>query len=127
LRSAALLVQSTSPPEIADDSVTGSEIAAAARDNDPLALQAFADVGRALGTGLADLVMCLDPAAVILAGGVAAAGELLRGPTDAALSECLIAREHIARTPVLISALSGVAGALGAAHLASLHDHAPEM
>jgi glucokinase len=122
LRSAASLVQGARQSAIDDEGVTGDVIAAAAHDGDPLALQAFTDIGSALGRGLADLVMCLDPEAVILAGGVAAAGELLRSPTDASLHQCLVAREHFARTDVLISPLSGVAGALGVAHLASVHD-----
>ena len=87
---------------------------------DPVALQAFAVVGEYLGRGIADLVMCLDPAAVILAGGVAAAGELLRGPTDASLQRCLVAHQKVAQTQVLIGLLGASAGALGVAHLASL-------
>jgi glucokinase len=99
---------------------TGEAIAAAARDGDPVALRAFAKVGEYLGRGIADLVMCLDPAAVILAGGVATAGELLRAPTDASLRRCLVAHEKMAQTQVLIGLLGARAGALGVAHLASL-------
>jgi glucokinase len=107
------------PPEFAQAPVTGDSIAAAARDGDPVALQAFATVGEYLGRGIADLVMCLDPAAVILGGGVATAGELLRGPTDASLRRCLVAHEKMAETQVLIGLLGASAGALGVAHLAS--------
>jgi len=106
--------------------MTGDTIAAAARDADPVALRAFADVGEYLGRGIADLVMCLDPAAVILAGGVAAAGELLRGPTDASLRRCLVARENLVQTQVLLGLLGASAGALGVAHLASLHGEVGE-
>ena len=58
--------------------------------------------------------MCLDPEAVILAGGVAAAGELLRAPTEASLRSCLVAREHVAETSVVLGSLGAVAGAVGA-------------
>ena len=104
--------------------MTGDAIAAAARDADPVALQAFANVGEYLGRGIADLVMCLDPAAVILGGGVAAAGELLRGPTDASLRRSIVAHENMAQTQVLIGLLGASAGALGVAHLASLQPEA---
>jgi glucokinase len=90
------------------------------READPLAVQAFTDVGNFLGRGLADLVMCLDPEAVVLAGGVSAAGELLRAPTEASLRRCLVAREHIAKTSVVLGSLGAVAGAVGVAHLAAL-------
>lgn len=103
-----------------EDAVTGDSITAAARAGDPIALQAFAEVGESLGRGIADLVMCLDPAAVILGGGVAAAGELLRGPTEASLRRCLVAHESVVQTEVLVALLGPSAGALGVAHLASL-------
>jgi glucokinase len=126
LRAAALVADGESSL-LDGNHMPGAAIAAAARSGDPLALQAFADVGRALGRGIADLVMYLDPAAVILGGGVAAAGELLRVPTDASLRQCLGTRNRSARTHILISPLSAVAGAIGAAHLASTHHQASDL
>lgn len=109
------------PAADSDAVIPGSEIAAAAERGDPAALQAFADVGEALGTGLADLVMCLDPEAVILAGGVASSGELLRAPTQAALRRSLSSRDQFTQIQVLTSSLGREAGSLGVAHLARIH------
>jgi glucokinase len=99
--------------------MTGESIAAAAWDGDPLALRAFSDVGTLLGMAIADLAMYLDPQAVILSGGVASAGELLRGPTDKALQQGLAARDDVATTYLLTGTLGPAAGAIGIAHLAS--------
>jgi glucokinase len=100
--------------------MTGEAIAAAARDGDPVALQAFSDIGALLGMAIADLAMYLDPQAVILSGGVASAGELLRRPTDKALQEGLAARGEEAATYLLTGTLGPAAGAIGIAHLASI-------
>ncbi len=120
LRAATLPIHGVLSSAGEDDPMTGEAIAAAAREADPPALQAFTDVGNFLGRGLADLVMCLDPEAVVLAGGVSAAGELLRAPTEASLRRCLVVREHIAQTSVVLGSLGAVAGAVGVAHLAAL-------
>ena len=65
LRPEALQIQGE-PSFVKDDApVAGAAITMAARAGDPRALQAFADIGHLLGRGVADLVMCLDPEAVI--------------------------------------------------------------
>ncbi|MFA6094080.1 MAG: ROK family protein [Elusimicrobiota bacterium] len=49
-------------------------ICRAARKGDPLALGIWRDMGAALGQGIANLVLCFNPDAVVLVGGVSRAG-----------------------------------------------------
>ena len=114
------LADTTASPDRGAPDIAGELIAAAANNGDQLAVQAFYDVGRWLGLGIADLVMYFDPDAVILAGGVASAGELLRRPTAEALGRCLASQEEFVKTLVLTGTLGPAAGAIGVAHLASL-------
>lgn len=74
--------------EVAADSraVTGRRVAAAARDGDPLAERAMADLSRWLGMGLALVADLYDPEVVVIGGGVSESAPLF-------LDE---AREHYA-------------------------------
>lgn len=95
----------------------GPEITAAAVAGDPVALAAFADVGAWLGRGLAGLVAGLDPALLVVGGGVSAAGDLLLDPARAELERATYAAGH-RRMPPLVQAECGPeAGAVGAALL----------
>lgn len=96
----------------------GGAVTAAARSGDPAAVAALAGVGEWLGTGLAGLVAALDPALVVVGGGVSAAGDLLLGPARSTLAARLMAAEHRS-VPELVRARFGPeAGAVGAALLA---------
>jgi glucokinase len=97
----------------------GAELTAAAAAGDPVALGAFAEVGRWLGSGIADLVAALDPELVVVGGGVAAAGELLLAPARAAYQATLLAGPYRRAAPLVAAALGPEAGALGAADLAA--------
>ncbi|WP_216216366.1 ROK family glucokinase [Amycolatopsis aidingensis] len=68
-------------------SVTGRRVAGAARDGDPIALRAMAELARWLGEGLALVADVYDPEVVVIAGGVSESATLF-------LDE---AREHYAR------------------------------
>ena len=50
--------------------LTGQAITDAARDGDPVALAAFNTTGQWLGAGIASLAVLLDPACVVIGGGV---------------------------------------------------------
>ena len=56
--------------------ITGRRVAAAARDGDPLACAAVADLARWLGEGLALVADVFDPELVVIGGGVAASAPL---------------------------------------------------
>src|SRR5665647_1764583 len=65
--------------------ITGPSITAAALEGDPLSVELLAEVGRWVGEGSATVAALLDPALVVVGGGVAAAGDLLLGPARASL------------------------------------------
>ncbi|PXY28044.1 ROK family glucokinase [Prauserella muralis] len=69
-------------------SVTGRKVAGAARDGDPIAQRAMAELARWLGEGLALVADVYDPEVVVIGGGVSESAPLF-------LDE---AREHYART-----------------------------
>ena len=100
--------------------LTGSAITDAARDGDPVALAAFTTTGQWLGAGIASLSVILDPACVVIGGGVIAAGEILLKPTREALERTMpFAGKH--PYPEIIAAqLGNKAGLVGVADLARL-------
>ncbi|WP_159795216.1 ROK family glucokinase [Puerhibacterium puerhi] len=105
--------------------IDGPVVTEAALQLDPTALEIFAIVGTWIGRGMAQLAAVLDPAAFVLAGGVAEAGEILRAPAVAALEQRLTARSFRTAPQVLLTGLSGQAGIVGAADLARAGSAAP--
>lgn len=98
--------------------VTGKHITDAAREGDAVALAAFNTTAQWLGAGIASLSVVLDPACVIVGGGVIDAGEILLAPTRAAVERYMpFAGKH--PTPKIIAAqLGNEAGLVGVADLA---------
>jgi glucokinase len=100
------------------DAVNGPLVTRAAREGDPASLAAFAEVGRWLGSGLADLVNSLDVEILVLGGGVAEAGELLVSPARVEYQRQLGARGSLPVAQVVAARLGNTAGVVGAADLA---------
>lgn len=100
------------------DAITGPMVTKAAREGDPASRAAFAEMGRWLGSGLADLVHLLDPEMIVIGGGVIEAGELLLAPTRAAFVDQLAARGLLPVAPVVPAQMGNAAGVVGAADLA---------
>ena len=100
--------------------LTGKAITEAARDGDPVALAAFNTTGQWLGAGIASLLVLLDPACVVIGGGVIDAGEILLKPTRESLERTMpFAGKH--PYPTLIAAeLGNDAGVVGVADLARI-------
>jgi glucokinase len=98
--------------------VTGELVAAAARDGDPAALRIVREVGRRLGEGIAGLVNVLDPALVVVGGGVAAIGDLVFDPLREAYHASVEGRRDRPDVPIAPAALGNDAGAIGAAMIA---------
>lgn len=98
--------------------MTGEHITDAAREGDAVALAAFDTTAQWLGAGIASLSVLLDPACVIIGGGVIDAGEILLAPTRAAVERYMpFAGKH--PTPRIIAAqLGNEAGLVGVADLA---------
>ena len=111
------------------DEVTGETVHQAAHEGDPTARQLFDQIGYWLGIGIASLANVFDPQRIILAGGLAATGDLLLRPTRESFEHHIFAGEY-RKMPTLTPALLGPeAGLIGAALLA-LHQtadpHIPE-
>jgi glucokinase len=87
-----LLGDSTEPSRLRTISfaeLTAEMVSEAALQGDRLASQAFEQTGHILGVKLSDSVAHLSPEAIILFGGLAAAGELIFAPTKRSLEEHL--------------------------------------
>jgi len=97
--------------------LTGQAITEAARDGDAVAVAANT-TGQWLGAGIASLAVLLDPACVVIGGGVIDAGEILLKPTRESLERNMpFAGKH--PYPEIIAAqLGNEAGLVGVADLA---------
>lgn len=85
---------------------------ASALDTDPVAARVWADAVDALSVGLAGITAVLDPAVIVIGGGVSAAGDILIVP----LREAIAARLGWRSTPrIEQSELGAVGGLIGAA------------
>lgn len=98
------------------EALSTKDVCDAARAGDPVARGILERAGRYLGVGLASLVNLLNPDLITLAGGLAAAGDLLLQPALAELERRAFA-VLLCRTRVELSALADTAGMLGAAGL----------
>src|SRR4029077_15964799 len=97
--------------------VTGSMVTDAANAGDIVAVSILTGVGRWLGTGIAGLVNVLDPEIVVLAGGVADAGDLLLQPAREGYRAAVEAVDHRPDVPLVLAELGGDTGVVGAASL----------
>lgn len=111
---AAILALGTGRPE----DVEGDQVTAAAHGGDPLARELFAEIGRWSGRGLAVLAAVLDPAVVVIGGGVSDAGELLLGPMRETFRALHPEGMGPAIAAVRVARLGNDAGLVGAADLA---------
>jgi glucokinase len=99
------------------DRLTGEDVAVLAADGDPIALSLVAEVGGWLGQGIADLAAVLDPAVVVIGGGVSVLGEMLLGPARERLEHALPGRGFRPGPEVVAAELGAQAGLVGAADL----------
>jgi glucokinase len=98
--------------------LTGTMVTEAAWAGDGAAIQLFAEVGRWLGEGIAALAAVLDPAVVVVGGGVSEASELLLQPAREAYARALSGGDHRPHLQVAKAVLGNDAGLIGAADLA---------
>lgn len=116
-----LLEEKTAPSVLRDISfndLTSAKIYEAAIEGDHIAREAFRKTGKMLGRALADFVTFSSPEAIILFGGLAKAGELIRKPTEEAMENNML---HCFKNKVkvLLSSLDeGNVAILGSAALA---------
>ena len=100
------------------DKIDGPLISEAARAGDAFAIEQLAVVGRWLGEGIASLAAVLDPAVVVIGGGVSEAGDLLLEPVRTAFAGQLTGRGHRPMLEIRKARLGNRAGLIGAADLA---------
>jgi glucokinase len=100
------------------EAITGPLITEAARDGDEFAREQLASLGRWLGEGIASLAAVLDPAVVVIGGGVSEAGDLLLDPVRAHFKANLTGRHYRPELEVRAAMLGNKAGMIGAADLA---------
>ncbi|MFV2117843.1 ROK family transcriptional regulator [Streptomyces sp. Act-28] len=93
--------------------LTMERVVRLAREGDPGCRRVVADVGRHIGSGVANLCNLLNPSRVVLGGDLAEAGELVLAPIRESVSRYAIpsAARHLAVAP---GALGGRAEVLGA-------------
>ncbi|MFI0731893.1 ROK family protein [Streptomyces sp. NPDC021225] len=84
-----------------------------ARDGDPGCRRVIADVGRHVGSGVANLCNLINPSRVVLGGHLAEAGELVLGPIRESVARYAIP-SAARRLSVMPGALGGRAEVLGA-------------
>ena len=113
LLAADLLERAGGDPEL----ITGPLVTDAARAGDAFAVEQLASVGRWLGEGIASLAAILDPAVVVIGGGVSAAEDLLLGPIRHAFAAQLTGRGHRPMLEIRQARLGNRAGLIGAADL----------
>jgi len=98
--------------------ITGPHVTQAAQEGDPLAVELLAELGRWIGEGAASATALLDPALIVVGGGVAAAGDLILAPARKAFAEQLSGLGHRPEAPIVLASMGNDAGMVGAADLA---------
>ncbi|GAB3768122.1 glucokinase [Nocardioides ginsengisegetis] len=99
------------------DRISGPLITEAARGGDAFAVEQLAHLGKWLGEGIASLTAILDPAVVVIGGGVSEAEDLLLDPIRASFSAQLTGRGHRPALEIRKARLGNRAGMIGAADL----------
>ncbi|MFI0367456.1 ROK family protein [Actinomadura sp. 1N219] len=98
-----------------DENVPTKEVIARTKKNDEKAKQVWSDALDALADGLAATTLLLDPALIVIGGGLAQAGETLLNPLTTRLADRLLFRPP---PPLLLSNLDDQAAVKGATILA---------
>ena len=98
--------------------ITGPLITEAAREGDPFAIEQLAGLGKWVGEGIATLTAVLDPAVVVIGGGVSEAGDLLLDPVRSHFKANLTGRNYRPELEIRAAVLGNRAGMIGAADLA---------
>lgn len=112
-------VRAGSPLALVDPAgITGTMVAGAAGDGDPVALAAMEDLSRWLGVGLAMATDILDPEVIVIGGGVAAAAPLYLPAAQRDLSRGMTGAGHRPEPRLVVARYGDRAGIIGAALLA---------
>lgn len=102
------------------EGLKGSHVTEAARAGDVVALAAFNTTAQWLGAGIASLSVILDPAIVVIGGGVVDAGEILLKPTRENMERKMPFSGKHPFPKIVAAKLGNDAGLVGVADLARL-------
>jgi len=114
-RAAAILERADGDPT----AVTGQMVTELAGEGDPASVELLAGLGKWLGEGIASCAAVLDPALVVVGGGVADADDLLLDPARTAFAAQLTGRGYRPELRIERARL-GLAGIVGAGDLARI-------
>lgn len=101
---------------LAGEELTGRQVGEAAVAGDELAVAVVEEAARYLGIAIANAVNLIDPAVVVVGGGVAELGEVLMSPLREQYQARVLAPER--RAAIVPAALGYDAGVIGAAAVA---------
>lgn len=99
--------------------LTGRAVGAAARAGDPVAIDAFAELGRRLGAAMAMATDILDPEIIVIGGGVCAAADLFLPAAEVALRQCVTGSDYRPAPRVAVAHHGTAASTVGAALIAA--------
>ncbi|AJI79355.1 ROK family protein [Corynebacterium singulare] len=97
---------------------SGEEIAAAARQGDPLAVAVMKDFGHWLGQGLSMVADVLDPELIVIGGGVSQDADLYLDTARECMARQIVGAGHRPLARVATAELGSAAGMIGVADLA---------
>ena len=97
------------------DALEGGDVTKVAEEGDPAAAELIHELGVWIGEGAASLAAILDPAAIVIGGGVSAAGDLLLEPARRAFHRNLTGRGYRPWPEMVLASLGNDAGVIGAA------------
>ncbi len=123
-RDARLAAEAGRAPSLLDaaggdaSAVTGLMVTRLASEGVPDAVELVEQLARYLATGISSLVSVLDPALVLIGGGLSDAGDVLLEPTEEALAADLTGGDDRPGPDLRIAALGNDAGMIGVADLA---------
>jgi glucokinase len=100
------------------ESVRGEDVTAGARAGDAGSLAVLGDLAQWIALGLANLVNILDPAVVVIGGGLVEAADVLLPEVRPRFASLVMAGDQRPSSPIVAAALGERAGAIGAAVLA---------
>lgn len=101
------------------EAVRGEHVTAAARQGDAEALAVLQELGRWIALGLANLINLLDPALIVIGGGVVDAADLVLPAVREQVAAAVLGHGRRPNVPIEAAALGEEAGAIGLALLAS--------
>ncbi|WP_420124052.1 ROK family protein [Nakamurella sp.] len=101
------------------DAVTGTMVAVAATEGDPVALHAMDDLGRWLAVGLALVTDVLDPEVIVIGGGVSAAAGMFLPLAASEFAGSITGAGHRPLPRVELARFGDRAGIIGAGLLAA--------